>query len=113
MKPSLRILSCVASLLAGGILRGADTEPPVPVRTVAPEYPAEMKANRTSGGVVLNCDINEKGAVTDAKVVKTTNEAFNQAAVDAVEKWKFRPAQKDGKPVAIRISLPVKFSAVE
>jgi len=110
MKHSIRNLVCIAGLVAGGVLRAADLEPPVPVRTVAPDYPAEMRASNTSGLVVLACDIDDKGAVTGAKVTKTTNEAFNQAAVEAVGKWKFRPAQKDGKPVAIHISLPVKFT---
>jgi protein TonB len=110
MKYSLRNLCCIAGLLAGGILRAAEIEPPVPVRTVAPEYPAEMRANGTSGIVVLNCEIDEKGAVTDTKVAKTTNAAFNEAAMAAVGKWRFRPAQKDGKPVATHISLPIKFT---
>ena len=109
MKNSLLKLLCIAGLVTG-ILRAADIEPPVPVRTVAPDYPAEMRATNTSGIVVLGCDIDDKGAVTEAKVSKTTNEAFNQAALDAVAKWKFRPAQKDGKPVAIHINLPVKFT---
>ena len=110
MKNSLRILGCAAALTAGGLLLAADTEPPVPVRTVPPAYPEAMRAANTSGVVVLVCEVDEKGSVTDAKVTKTTNEAFNQPAIDAVTKWKFRPAQKDGKPVAIHINLPVKFS---
>lgn len=91
-------------------MHAANTEPPVPVRTVTPEYPAVMRASRTSGLVMLSCAINEKGLVTEAKVTKSTNEAFNEAAVTAVEKWRFRPAQKDGKPVAVLISVPVKFT---
>ena len=110
MKPSLRNLLCLASLAAGGILHAADTEPPVPMRTVAPEYPVEMRASGTSGIVMLSCAIDEKGLVTEAKVTKTTNEAFNRAALAAVGRWKFRPAQKDGKPVAVLITLPMKFT---
>ena len=110
MKYSLLKLLIITSLAAGGSLRAAEFEPPVPVRTVAPDYPADLRAAGTSGLVVLSCAIDDKGVVTETKVAKTTNEAFNQAAIDAVGKWKFRPAQKDGKPVAIRISLPVKFT---
>ena len=113
MKHALRNLLCLAGLAAGGILHAADTEPPVPMRTVMPEYPAAMKASGTSGIVMLTCAIDEKGQVTEAKVTKTTNVAFNEAAVAAVEKWKFRPAQKDGKPVAVLITVPVKFTNVE
>ena len=67
----------------------------------------------TSGIVVVNCEVNEKGAVSDAKISRTTNEAFDKAALAAVSKWKFRPAQQDGKPVAVRINLPVKFNYEE
>jgi len=94
-------------------LRAADVEPPVPVRTVAPDYPAELRASGTSGVVMLTCEVDDRGVVTEAKVNRTTNEGFNRAAMAAVEKWKFRPAQKDGKPIATRISVPVKFTYEE
>lgn len=110
MKNSLRILCCLAGLTAGGILRAAVTEPPVPVRTVAPDYPAKMKASGTSGLVVVACDIDDKGSVSNVTVAKTTDDAFNDAAIAAVQKWKFRPGQKDGAPVATHVNLPVKFS---
>jgi protein TonB len=110
MKPSLRTLFLTALLSAAPLLRAGDIEPPVPVRTVAPVYPVELRDSGTSGMVLVNCEVDEKGAVVSAKVTKSTNEAFNKPALEAVEKWKFRPAQKDGKPVQVNVSLPVKFS---
>jgi len=85
------------------------TEPPVPVRTVAPEYPVQLKRDGVSGVVTVKCTIDEKGNVTDTRVEKTTNDAFDEAAVAAVRKWRFKPAQQDGAPVATKVTIPIKF----
>ncbi len=110
MKHLLRTLLLLSILAPSGTLLARDIEPPVPVRMVSPEYPNELRSKGVSGLVVLSCVIDDKGAVTKAEVTKSSNAAFNQPAIVAVEKWKFRPAQQDGKPVALVISLPIKFS---
>lgn len=84
-------------------------EPPVPVRTVPPEYPTELRRDGVSGVVTLKCQIDEKGDVTGAEVEKSTNSAFEASAIAAVRKWKFKPAKQDGAPVSIRVSIPIKF----
>jgi len=86
------------------------TEPPVPVRTVAPKFPEEMRRNGSAGLVTVSCLIDEKGNVTDPKVVKSSNDAFSEPALDALKKWKFKPAKKNGEAVAIRVSIPVQFT---
>jgi periplasmic protein TonB len=85
------------------------TEPPVPVRTVAPEYPSELRREGVSGLVMVKCSIDEKGDVTETLVEKSSNAAFEKPAVAAVKKWKFKPAKQDGNPVAIKVSIPIKF----
>jgi protein TonB len=85
------------------------TEPPVPVRTVAPEYPTQLKRDGVSGIVMVKCTIDEKGNVTDTHVEKSSNEAFDAPAEAALKKWRFKPAQQDGAPVAVKVSIPVKF----
>jgi protein TonB len=47
--------------------------------------------------------------VTDAKVVKTSNAAFSTPALDALARWKFKPARKAGNAVPIKVSFPIKF----
>ena len=85
------------------------TEPPVPVRTVAPEYPNELRRDGVSGLVMVKCTIDEQGNVTETLIEKSSNAAFEKPAVDAVKKWKFKPAKQDGAPVAIKVSIPIKF----
>lgn len=85
-------------------------EPPVPVRTVAPKYPAILKNDGVTGVVSVNCTIDEKGNVTEPKVIKTSHPAFADPAVEALSKWKFKPAKKGGVVVPIKITIPIQFT---
>lgn len=85
------------------------SEPPVPVRTVAPDYPDELRREGVSGLVMVKCSIDEQGNVTETTVEKSSNAAFEKPAIAAVKKWKFKPAKQDGAPVAIKVSIPIKF----
>jgi protein TonB len=84
-------------------------EPPVPVRTVQPEYPESLRKAGAMGVVVVKCTIDEQGNVVEPTVEKSTNPDFDKSAVDAVKKWKFKPAKLDGSPVAKKVSIPIKF----
>lgn len=103
----------VALLLACGVATPAfaqtKTEPPVPVRTVPPEYPDELRREGVSGLVMVKCSIDQQGNVVETEVEKSSNPAFEKPAVAAVKKWKFKPAKQDGNPVAIKVSIPIKF----
>ena len=106
------LLLLTAGLLFAALPARADEsmEPPIPVRMVPPIYPSELRQAGLPGVVSISCLIDEKGNVTEPKVVKTTNEAFSQPALDAVLKWKFKPAKKGGTPIALRVTVPVQFS---
>jgi len=84
-------------------------EPPVPVRMVPPQYPSEMRRDGTSGVVTISCLIDEKGNVQDPKVLKSTNDAFVQPALAAIQKWKFKPAKREGNVVSVRVNIPIQF----
>ena len=95
--------------VAGAAIASAATEPPVPVRMVAPDYPYELKRNGVTGVVSLSFEVNEKGEVVDPKVLKSTNPQFEQPALDAIVKWKFKPGRKDGAPAKMKIAIPLQF----
>jgi periplasmic protein TonB len=99
----------LASALVAPVFAQTKTEPPVPVRTVAPEYPDELRREGVSGLVMVKCSIDEQGNVTETIIEKSSNAAFEKPAVAAVKKWKFKPAKQDGAPVAIKVSIPIKF----
>lgn len=104
------LVSCFLSVVPALVSAADGVEPPVPVRTVAPEYPEELRRAGTSGVVTISILIDEKGNVQEPKVIKTTHEGFSQPAVDAITKWKFKPAKKDGAIVSMRVSIPIQFT---
>jgi periplasmic protein TonB len=53
--------------------------------------------------------VTKDGKPEDIHVVKSLGEALDQKAIDAVQKWRFEPAMKDGQPVAVQIELEVEF----
>jgi len=109
MNKTIVPLLIALSAAAAPVLAQTKTEPPVPVRTVPPDYPSELRREGVSGLVMIKCNIDEKGDVTETIVEKSSNEAFDKPAVAAVKKWKFKPAKQDGNPVAIKVSIPIKF----
>jgi protein TonB len=53
--------------------------------------------------------VDEKGNPRDLKVMRPLGLGLDQKAIEAVEKWKFRPGMKDGKPVAVQATIEVNF----
>lgn len=102
-----------ACCLVAATLSAAPTgrENPVPVRTVAPDYPAAMKNQGVSGLVMVKCTVDDQGNVAETAVVKSSNEAFDKNAIDAVKKWKFKPARQDGNAISVQVTIPIKFVA--
>ncbi len=73
-------------------------------------YPKTLRTQRLEGSVDVGFTITSKGVVQDPYAVSSTNEAFEQAAIDAVKKWKFKPGMKDGKPVNTKVQITLTFS---
>ncbi|HET9225827.1 MAG TPA: energy transducer TonB [Thermoanaerobaculia bacterium] len=85
-------------------------ERPVKISGALPKYPEEARKARVSGVVTLEAVIDEQGNVTDVKVLKGLPMGLDQAAIDAVKTWKFKPATLDGKPVKVYYTLTVTFT---
>jgi protein TonB len=109
MKKLLASFSIVLALGASPLAFAQTKEPPVPVRTVPPDYPDELRRDGVSGLVMVKCTIDEQGNVVEPMVEKSSNAAFEKPALVAIKKWKFKPAKQDGAPVAIKVSIPIKF----
>jgi TonB family protein len=59
------------------------------VKRVQPVYPAVMQSARVTGQVVLDAIINPDGTIGDITVLKSTNGAFAQSAIQAVKQWRY------------------------
>ncbi len=86
---------------------GPGVVPPRVTRQVQPEHPA--KGFKISGAVLISVVVTPEGAPKDVKVVKSLEKEIDQSAMDAVMKWQFAPAMKDGKPVATRVTVEIRF----
>jgi protein TonB len=74
-----------------------------------PIYPMMARKLGREGRVMLKLTIDEKGNLSDVEVIDKAGYGFTQAAVEAVKKSTFLPAKKDGKPIASRALLPIRF----
>lgn len=84
-------------------------EKPRPVRQIEPSYPADLKKRKIGGWVDVEFIVDERGNVTNPIVTRFEHPEFEQPALEAVQKWKFTPGKIDGKPVKVRVTIPVVF----
>jgi protein TonB len=85
-------------------------EVPEAVVKVPPDYPDDCRARGLQGVVVVQVRVAKDGLVERTKVVASTESPLDQAAVLAVEQWRFKPGRTGGEPVAVWVAVPVKFS---
>jgi len=84
-------------------------EPPQVIKQVRPTYPDLARQSELEGVVILFVGIDEFGNVIEATVAKSVP-GLDEAALEAIYKWKFRPAKQRDVPVPVRISIPIRFT---
>lgn len=84
--------------------------PPVLITRVEPRYPDFARRAGISGDVVLKIVVDPNGGVGRIQVVSAGPGGLSEAAVDAVRRWTYLPAQVDGRPVAVVKIVRVRFS---
>lgn len=87
-----------------------DVEPRV-IKTVEPVYPEADRRMGIKGSVILNVLISETGDVLDVAVIRGVrgSVALEKEAINAVKKWKFLPAEKDGVKVKVWKPITIGF----
>ena len=79
------------------------------LRRSSPVYPPEAKAAGVSGTVVLKGTIATNGLIHDLVAVSGPPE-LRQAAVDAVENWRYKPYLLNGEPTEVVTQVNVTFT---
>jgi protein TonB len=96
--------------IGGGVYRvgGAVSQPAV-IFKVDPEYSEEARKAKYSGTVMLAVIVDAEGHARDIHVVKSLGMGLDEKAIEAVDKWKFRPGMKGGQAVNVRATIEVNF----
>ena len=96
----------------------AGPRPPLPPKDVPdprmppPPYPPQALQQGVDGNVVLLIDVGADGKPTDVQVARSQPAGvFDAAAVEAAKRWTFEPKWMNGKTVASRVQVPVRFEA--
>lgn len=75
-----------------------------------PTYPPAARRMGHEGTVFLTVDVTEQGGVEQVTVQKSSGfDLLDRAAIAAVKGWHFLPAQRNGHPVAARVTVPIRF----
>ena len=94
---------------AGSYGIGNGVSPPTIVSKVEPEYSELARTARREGEVVLQTVVDENGLPQNIHVIRSLGFGLDEKAIEAVQKWRFKPAIKNGKPVALLSTIEVNF----
>lgn len=83
---------------------------PTLVKRVEPEYPALAQQAQISGMVILEAIVDEHGAVTDVRVLRSAHQILDREAVRAVMQWRYSPLTLNGRPVRFVLTVTLGFS---
>lgn len=83
--------------------------PPQKLNEVNPAYPPIAMQAHIQGIVIIEATINEAGNVVNARVLRSVP-LLDQAAIDAVKQWRYRPSMLNGEPVPVIMTVTVNFT---
>jgi periplasmic protein TonB len=96
--------------VGGGVFRvGGGVSAPRAIYAPDPEYSEEARKAKYQGTCVLWLVVGPDGRPRDIRVARSLGLGLDEKAIEAVRNWKFEPAQKDGRPVAVQINVEVDF----
>ncbi|MGH9866627.1 MAG: energy transducer TonB [Candidatus Polarisedimenticolia bacterium] len=85
-----------------------EVRPPQRTTFVKPEYPEIARRARAEGKVILEIVVGRTGEVESVRVLRS-QPLFDQAAIEAVARWRYNPALQSGQPVRVYLTVIVEF----
>jgi protein TonB len=94
----------------GGLRRiGGGVSMPVVIHKEVPEFSEEARKAKFMGVVTVNIIVDQNGIPQNAHVVQGVGMGLDEAVLQAILQYRFRPAMEDGKPVAVQLNYQVAF----
>lgn len=91
-----------------GEASSVDSEP-VPIHRAELEYSDEARRMKITGNVLVSMLVTVEGLPTEIRVERSLGHGLDEKALEAASQYRFRPAMKDGKPVARRVNIEMNF----
>jgi TonB family protein len=88
---------------------GGGVSAPVILYQPEPEYSDEARKAKWQGLVLLSVVVDERGLVRDIVILRSLGLGLDEKAIEAVQRWRFRPGRMNGAPVAVRATVEVTF----
>ena len=85
-------------------------EKPTPLVRIAPAYPSKLKRAGIQGKVWLVFVVDERGNISNPRVLESAHPDFSKSAIEAINQWKFEPGKRGGKAVKTRVRIPLSFT---
>jgi len=104
LQPALEMNNGTLHLTRGGI---NGVEVPTCRSCPVPTYTARARKARAQGTIVLSAVVSENGRARGITVVKSLGFGLTQKAIEAVSEWHFKPATREGEPVAVVVPIEV------
>lgn len=99
-----------APLPAGVSLAPGDVPVPIKDQSPPPDYPAAAMRAGAEGTVMVRVEVGTDGAPLSVDIAERSGSRdLDRAAVEAVRRWRFQPAQRDGQPVVGAVTVPIDF----
>jgi TonB family protein len=122
-RPLVFLLLIASALLSAALAGPVDDEqvwdigpgitPPRVTHQVTPQNkPDDDKGFRISGTVLVGLVVSSRGEPKDVHVVKSLEKDIDQSAIEAVKQWHFDPAKKGDQPVAVRVTVEIRFHSM-
>lgn len=83
---------------------------PILIYSIEPKYSQEARDKRINGQTMLDLVVTPDGTPANVRVVRSLGYGLDEKAMQAVMKYRFKPAEKDGKPVAVQVRVEMNFS---
>src|SRR5262249_10534850 len=83
---------------------------PQATKTVNPRYTDAARQAGTQGSVQLSGIVETDGSIGSIAAVKGLDPELDEQVVQALSQWRFKPGQKDGADVRVRVSIEMTFT---